>query len=265
VFAIAGGALFVLLVAAVTGWFALVRPFDDEVRVTLVGTFPDGSPVTAEALDQAAEVLASRFEAADLADDPRVRVDGDRLVATFRSEVDQAQVEALIGPGELRFRKVIESTDGTAECGAIDDRLAGSAPADQPDTACDEQGYRYELAPAALTETDVASAAADLPPGTARWQVTLEFTAAGQDTWTALTREASTNADGECRTTGDEGKCLVAIVLDNRVLLAPQIVDVINGPAVIAGDFSREDAHLLAAQLAHGSQPLVLEVESVNS
>lgn len=75
--------------------------------------------------------------------------------------------------------------------------------------------------------------------------------------------ESALDIAGECRTTGDAGHCLVAIVLDNRVLLSPEVQQAINGPARITGDFGREEASLVAAQLAHGSQPLLLEVGSI--
>jgi preprotein translocase subunit SecD len=250
----------VLLVAAVVAWFVLVRPLDDQVRVTLTGMLPDGSRPTAEALDRAGQVLTERFSTAGLTD-PRVRVDGDRLVATFRSEVDEAQVRALIGTGELRFRKVIESTADNGECGALADRPAGSVPADQPDVACDDD-LRYELGAAALTEADVATATPELDAASGGWQVVLAFTNEGQTSWTELTREASDNVGGECRTLGSGGACQVAIVLDGRVIVAPEVIDVIMGPAVITGAFTRDEAYLLAAQLAHGSQPLVLDIES---
>lgn len=134
-------------------------------------------------------------------------------------------------------------------------------PPDQPDVACDGQ-LQYQLATAAVTEADVAAAGARLDQA-GGWVVGIEFTAPGQDRWTALTGEASTNAGSECRTTGTAtGACLVAIVLDNVVISAPEVTTVITGEAVISGAFDRAEAEQLAARLAHGTQPLALTVES---
>jgi preprotein translocase subunit SecD len=256
---VAAGALFAVVVAG-TGWFVLSRLTADETRVTLVGTLPLGGPPTAEALAQASDVLAGRFETAGL-DDPEVRVDGDRLVATFSEDPDRALLDGLLVPGELRFRKVLESVPALGSCAQLGDRPSGTVPADQPDTACDAE-FLYELAPATVTDVDVATARAEISELDGRWVISVEFTEQGQGRWTELTREASTNAGGECRSTGDQGNCLVAIVLDNVVIWAPQVIDVISGPVDITGDFSADEARLLAAQLAHGSQPLALEIES---
>jgi preprotein translocase subunit SecD len=58
---------------------------------------------------------------------------------------------------------------------------------------------------------------------------------------------------------GDEGNCLVATVLDNQVVSAPQIISVITGDARITGDFSSEEAQLLASQLRFGALPVTFE------
>jgi hypothetical protein len=67
------------------------------------------------------------------------------------------------------------------------------------------------------------------------------------------------------RVPGDAGNCLVAIVLDNQVLSAPQIISVITGAAQIAGAFTADGARRLAAKLQHGALPLALEIQSITS
>jgi len=62
-----------------------------------------------------------------------------------------------------------------------------------------------------------------------------------------------------CGPTGDDGNCLVAAVLDNRVVTAPQIQQVIQGDARITGNFTSEEAQLLASQLRYGALPLTFE------
>jgi preprotein translocase subunit SecD len=58
------------------------------------------------------------------------------------------------------------------------------------------------------------------------------------------------------QTLGESGNCLVATVLDNEVVSAPQIVQVITGDASIYGDFSREESQLLASQIGFGALPV---------
>jgi preprotein translocase subunit SecD len=55
---------------------------------------------------------------------------------------------------------------------------------------------------------------------------------------------------------GDQGNCLVATVLDNEVVSAPEIQGVITGDARITGDFGPEEARLLASQLRFGALPV---------
>lgn len=58
---------------------------------------------------------------------------------------------------------------------------------------------------------------------------------------------------------GNQGNCLVAAVLDNRVISAPEIQAVITGDARIHGDFTAAEAQVLASQLRFGALPLTFE------
>jgi preprotein translocase subunit SecD len=64
---------------------------------------------------------------------------------------------------------------------------------------------------------------------------------------------------------GDDGNCLVATVLDNRVVSAPEIQDVIPGDATIFGDFNHDSANLLASQLRFGALPVTFEPQEAQS
>jgi preprotein translocase subunit SecD len=55
---------------------------------------------------------------------------------------------------------------------------------------------------------------------------------------------------------GEDGNCLVATVLDNEVVSAPQIISVITGDARITGDFDAEESRVLASQLRFGALPV---------
>lgn len=67
------------------------------------------------------------------------------------------------------------------------------------------------------------------------------------------------------RALGNEGNCLVATVLDNVNVSAPEIRSVITGDAQITGDFDADEAQLLASQLRFGSLPLTFEEQERQS
>lgn len=71
--------------------------------------------------------------------------------------------------------------------------------------------------------------------------------------------------DPQAEAVGDLGNCLVAAVLDNQVVSAPQIQQVITGNARITGDFSAAEAQLLASQLRFGALPLTFEPQEEQS
>jgi preprotein translocase subunit SecD len=58
---------------------------------------------------------------------------------------------------------------------------------------------------------------------------------------------------------GGEGNCLVAAVLDDVAVSVAQIIDVQPGDSRITGDFSNDEAQLLASQLRFGALPLTFE------
>jgi hypothetical protein len=172
----------------------------------------------------------------------------------------------------------------TISCGQLNSRPVPSiTDTDRLVVACDSDGTRrYLLDRAAVVETDIADATVELSQQSA-WTVQLEFTGTGQTRWTDLTREATENERAEaleptavdddggypggapiaCMAAGDLGNCQVAIVRDLAVITAPQIIEVISGPASITGSFTRDEVDLLANQLASGPLPVVLELTSL--
>jgi preprotein translocase subunit SecD len=157
-------------------------------------------------------------------------------------------------------------------CEKLNSRPAGSIDAvDEQVVACEESGdTKYLLDKAKVLGTDISRADAALDSQTAgQWVVNLQFSGDGQKKWTALTRDAFTNANTTCPATspagaqtnaqGDEGHCLVAVVLDNEVVSAPQIQGVLTTDSQISGSFTRASAQLLANQLRYGALPLTFE------
>lgn len=108
-----------------------------------------------------------------------------------------------------------------------------------------------------MVGTDVSDANAVLDQ-TSSWVVSLKFTGKGQERWTNLTREAFTNAGQACDQTalGQDGKCRVAVVLDNQIVSSPEIQGVLTGDSQITGNFDNSTANKLASQLRYGALPV---------
>ena len=123
---------------------------------------------------------------------------------------------------------------------------------------CDETGaFKFVLAPAELLGTDIKTATAGLPtnnqgqaiPGD--WQVNLEFTGEGGNTFRDITQRV---------TSLQPPLNQVAVVLDGVVVTDPTINEVIpGGQAQITGGFDRAEAENLASNLRFGALPLAFD------
>ncbi|MFY1632596.1 protein translocase subunit SecD [Solwaraspora sp. WMMB335] len=138
--------------------------------------------------------------------------------------------------------------------------------ASQQVVAC-EGLIKYLLDEAKVVGTDVSDASGVLDQTTSQWVVSLSFTGSGQRAWTELTREAFNNTDQECDASalGQDGKCRVAVVLDNEVISSPEIQGVLTGDSQITGDFTNETANELASNLRYGALPLTFEQQEAQS
>jgi preprotein translocase subunit SecD len=120
------------------------------------------------------------------------------------------------------------------------DPLAGKDDPALPLVSCDRaKGTKYVLGPAFLTGADVGWVDAKVDPQTGSSVIGIRFTAAGTRTWADWTG-------------GNLGK-QVAMVLQSRVLTAPQIQSVITGgDTQISGQFTLPEARQLARDIAGG-------------
>ena len=78
-----------------------------------------------------------------------------------------------------------------------------------------------------------------------------------QPKWTELTREvvdANPGAEGQ-----------VAIAMDNTVITAPVVREVLTGESAISGAFTRDEVEELSALIANGVLPVRLVITSVES
>lgn len=148
----------------------------------------------------------------------------------------------------------------TITCAQLDDRPAASIKDENQQAVACESGAKYLLDKAKVLGTDVKNASAQLDQ-TSAWVVSLNFTGKGQEKWTALTREAFTNEGQACDQTalGQDGKCRVAVVLDNEIVSSPEIQGVLTGDSQITGSFDNKSANALASQLRYGALPVTFE------
>ncbi|MEU5950053.1 protein translocase subunit SecD [Micromonospora sp. NPDC047465] len=163
--------------------------------------------------------------------------------------------EVAVLPAQMQFNVPQIS------CAQLDKRPPASISApDQQVVACEDGAAKYLLDQAKVLGTDVDDANAVLDQ-TSQWVVSLDFSGAGQDKWTNLTREAFNNEGQACDATalGQDGKCRVAVVLDNEIVSSPEIQGVLTGNSQITGNFTQKDASTLAGQLRYGALPVTFE------
>lgn len=224
-------------------------------------TFGAAEPVSATALERAAELIRDRAEAAGLSG-VEVTVEEKRQITVTGPADRRESLKSLGAPAELAFRPVLTQTptadEATCRTGV---EASPSPPPSQPLTACGEaQGalYSYELGPVAVSGTEVSDAEADIDPELGSgWFVALEFTSAGGAKFADITGRLA-------RQTAPQNQ--FAIVLDGTVVSAPAVNTAITGgEAQISGSFTRREAEELAANLNTGALPVRLTVSSVTT
>ncbi|WP_027343437.1 protein translocase subunit SecD [Hamadaea tsunoensis] len=150
-------------------------------------------------------------------------------------------------------------------CTALDKRPIGSInKADQQVVACDS-GAKEMLDVAKVKGTDIGSAQAVAPNSQQpEWTVSLKFKGDGQDKWTNLTKESVNKTGATCETAalgGTKQNCRVAVVLDNQVISAPEILDVLSDNSSITGNFTSDTATDLANKLNYGALPITFKAD----
>ncbi|WP_406076333.1 protein translocase subunit SecD [Micromonospora sp. NBC_00858] len=163
--------------------------------------------------------------------------------------------EVAVLPAQMQFNVP------TIGCAQLDKRPPASiSDPKQQAVSCEDGASKYLLDQAKVLGTDVDDADAVLDQTNA-WVVSLDFTGDGQGKWTALTREAFNNEGQACDATalGQDGKCRVAVVLDNEIVSSPEIQGVLTGNSQITGNFTQKDASALAGQLRYGALPVTFE------
>jgi preprotein translocase subunit SecD len=209
-------------------------------------------------LDDVVQKLGAAYQVAGQITDPSEVIGTPSMQTELEPFRKLSAEEVAVLPAAVQFN-VPEIT-----CDTLNKRPAGSiVKPDQPAVACSKTGgTKYMLDVAKVLGTDVSSAAANLDTtngaATGAWKVDLSFTGDGQKRWTDLTKETFNNVGNACTldSNGGQQHCLVAVVLDNLVVSAPEVQAVQPGDSQITGSFSRDDATLLANELKYGALPL---------
>ncbi|PWR05757.1 protein translocase subunit SecD [Micromonospora acroterricola] len=169
--------------------------------------------------------------------------------------------EVAVLPAQMQFNVP------TIGCAQLDKRPPASiSDPKQQVVSCEDGATKYLLDQAKVLGTDVGDADAVLDQTNA-WVVSLDFTGDGQGKWTALTREAFNNEGQACDAAalGQDGKCRVAVVLDNEIVSSPEIQGVLTGNSQITGNFTQKDASALAGQLRYGALPVTFEQQEAQN
>jgi len=152
-------------------------------------------------------------------------------------------------PGITDVNQAIELIGTTAKMTFWEEGASGSA------TLVPKESLPFGLTqllgenpkPTDLTGSDLQQTQVSFDPNTGNPQVQLIFTAGGGKKFATITGR-------------NVGK-IVAIVLDNQVIEAPRVQDVITqGNAVITGSFTTKTAKALSVQLNAGALPVPLSV-----
>ncbi|MEU8254730.1 protein translocase subunit SecD [Micromonospora inaquosa] len=169
--------------------------------------------------------------------------------------------EVAVLPAQMQFNVP------TISCAQLDQRPPASiSDPKQQVVSCEDGASKYLLDQAKVLGTDVSDADAVLDQTNA-WVVSLDFNKDGQGKWTSLTREAFNNEGQACDATalGQDGKCRVAVVLDNKIVSSPEIQGVLTGNSQITGNFNQKDASTLAGQLRYGALPVTFEQQEAQN
>jgi preprotein translocase subunit SecD len=290
------GAVVVLI--AVAAYFIFLRqPVADATRLgldlkggvsaTLRGSQSDGSEVSREEMEQAAEQIRQRVDSLGVAE-PEIRVQGNnQVVVNIPGITDPERTIEVIGQtAQLYFYEVLASAPAPqpvprGDVARVEEELNEQLE-DDPAFERGETDILFENTPVAGTEdVNVAGyvvprepaltgralqpegAAVSLDQAGLR-QVTLRFTREGSERFGDLTQQIVDNALAEGRT----GQ--LAIVLDEDVQSAPVVDEPLFTPDIsinntAAGGLPEAEAQELVTVLNTGALPVNLETQSVQT
>ena len=244
----------------------------------------ESGKVTAEAIDQAVEIIRQRVNSLGVAES-EVSAQGTgvnrQIVISVPGETGRRIVDLVGQTAELRFRPVLAEGAANSTTLSNDTATATLPPGVTPElnaqyaaldctlpqnrqggsssneavavVSCDRDGIaKYVLAPAEVLGRQVTKASALLDSqGASGWYVTLDFDGEGTTKFGAMTTRLTSLPQPQNQ---------AAIVLDGLVYSAPRINEPINtGTAQITGNFTQPEAQDLSNVLKYGALPLAFD------
>jgi preprotein translocase subunit SecD len=195
------------------------------------------------AMETATEVVRRRIDALGTREPTIIRQGSTRIVVQVPGMQDPTALKALIGKtAKLEFKLVDETANPTQV-------QQGIAPIGSQVLPMDEGGGKIAVKRAAIITGEQlinADARVDSQNGNG-WEVVLGFDSVGGKRFAKVTQE-------------NVGKPF-AIIIDNRVLSAPNIREpILGGSASISGNYTAASANELAIALRSGALPVALKV-----
>ncbi|HEX5540123.1 MAG TPA: protein translocase subunit SecD [Micromonospora sp.] len=225
-------------------------------------TSPAPVPQTVAELRAAVQqkVGAEAWEAASALQEPANLTENPELAEKLKPFGELTGAEVAVLDPNMQFNVPMIT------CEQLDERPPASIKDEKQRAVACEGPLKYLLDVAKVLGTDVDNANAVLDQ-TSQWVVSLDFTGSGQQKWTALTKESFHNEGQACDSSalGDEGRCRVAVVLDNTIISSPQIQGVLTSSSQISGSFTNATANELASQLRYGALPVTFEQQEEQS
>lgn len=224
-------------------------------QVLLEADLPEGQAPEEGAMSAAKTIVENRVNGLGVAE-AVVQSQGEtRLIVELPgvSNPDQA-VETLRSTGQLEFVDpagmpfasgiVINTTNRPNAASELQEDIAAgfAEPVEIP--------YPNQVFETVMTG-DILSDARAVRDQYGQWEISFALTNAGSDQFFEYTR----NHIGD----------VLAIVLDGRVLSAPQIQAAIQDSGVINGSFTTEEAESLAVQMRYGALPVPLAVIDIRT
>lgn len=211
---------------------------------------------TKETTDKATQVLHRRIDALGVSEPNVTRQGENRIIVELPGVQDPREAAKVIGKtAQLTFHEVLDQV-----------ATKPAKPAAGETYLPTEQGQGFlRLAKPAMTGELVSGAEGMLDPQQVGqgWFVEMKFKGNGGKRWANITGKAA------CQPVGTPQR-LIAIVLDNEVISAPQVdpnggnqlcnLGISGGTTTISGAFTEEDAKDLAALISGGALPVPVEV-----
>ncbi|MEU8224951.1 protein translocase subunit SecD [Kribbella sp. NPDC048915] len=209
-----------------------------------------------ENTDKATQVLHRRIDALGVSEPNVTRQGEDRIIVELPGVQDPREAAKVIGKtAQLTFHEVLDQ---------VAEKPAKPAAGETYLPAEGGQGL-LRLAKPAMTGELVSGAEGLLDPQQVAqgWFVEMNFKGDGGKIWANITGKAA------CQPVNTPQR-MIAIVLDNQVISAPQVdpnggnqlcnVGIGGGTTTISGSFTEQEAKDLAALISGGALPLPVEV-----